>query len=139
MAGNDNRATVRRFDEELFGGKLEVADEILDPEFVFYGPAAGIRGPEAFKAFVAAFRAGFPDLRLETVQVIADGDKIGRLAIMHGTHSGEFRGIPAGGAQLNAPRIDGFRFADGRITEVQAHFDHTAFFAALRQEEAVPA
>jgi steroid delta-isomerase-like uncharacterized protein len=132
------REVVKRFDEELFGeGRLDVADEILGEDFVFYGPPAGIRGSEAFKAFVQMMRSAFPDLRYETEAVIADSGKVGRLATMRGTHLGDMRGIPPSGKTIAIPRIDTFRFEGDRIVEVRAYLDHEAFFAELRQESLV--
>lgn len=129
------REVVRRFDEELYGGgQLDVADEILTEDFVFYGPPAGIRGPEAFKGFVQMMRSAFPDLRFDTEAVIADGGKVGRLATMRGTHRGEMRGIPPSGRSIAVPRIDTFRFEGDRIAEVQTFLDHQGLFAALREE-----
>lgn len=130
---------VRRFDEELYGGgELAVADEILAPDFVFYGPAAGIHGPDGFKGFVQVMRSGFPDLHFETHQVISDGRKVARVCTMRGTHQGEFRGIPASGQVVAVPRIDTFIVEEDRILEVQTYMDHQAFFALLQTGSAEP-
>lgn len=124
---------VRRFDEELYGGEqLSVADDILAPDFVFYGPAAGIHGPDGFKGFVQMMQTAFPDLHFETHQIISDGRKVARVCTMRGTHQGEFRGIPASGQAIAVPRIDTFIVEDTRILEVQTYMDHQAFFALLQ-------
>jgi steroid delta-isomerase-like uncharacterized protein len=131
---------VRRFDEELYGGgRLSVADEILAPDFVFYGPAAGIHGPDGFKGFVQAMRSAFPDLQFETHQIISDGRKVARVCTMRGTHQGEFRGIPASGQVVAMPRVDTFIVEGDRILEVQTYMDHQAFFALLQTGAAEPA
>jgi steroid delta-isomerase-like uncharacterized protein len=131
---------VRRFDEELYGGgRLSVADEILAPDFVFYGPAAGIHGPDGFKGFVQVMRSAFPDLHFETHQIISDGRKVARVCTMHGTHQGEFRGIPASGQVIAVRRIDTFIVEEDRIHEVQTYMDHEAFFGLLQTEKAQPA
>jgi steroid delta-isomerase-like uncharacterized protein len=124
---------VRRFDEELYGGgQLSVVDEILSPNFVFYGPAAGIHGPDGFKGFVQVMRSAFPDLHFETHQIISDGRKVARVCTMHGTHQSELRGIPASGQVVAVPRIDTFMVEEDRIHEVQTYMDHQAFFALLQ-------
>jgi steroid delta-isomerase-like uncharacterized protein len=133
-------AVVRRYDEELYGGgQLSVADEILAPDFVFFGPAAGIRGPEEFKNFVQVMHSAFPDLSFETHQIISDGRKVARVATMRGTHLGDFRGIPPSGRKIAVPRIDTFIVEEGRILEGQAFMDHQAFFELLQAPAEEPA
>lgn len=126
---------IRRFDEELFGGgQLDVADEILAADFVFYGPPAGIHGSEGFKGFVRMMHIAFPDFHLERHELVVDGGKAARVCTMHGTHRGELRGIPPSGQVVAMPRIDTFRIEDGYIREVQAYLDHQALFASLQSE-----
>jgi predicted ester cyclase len=61
-----NKATVRRLVEEVLnGGHLEVIDELYTPEL------AG-----AAKRWIAPFRASFPDVHMEIVELIAEGDKV---------------------------------------------------------------
>jgi predicted SnoaL-like aldol condensation-catalyzing enzyme len=39
MSAEENKETVRRFMEEAFSqGKVEVVDEVLDPDFVCHDP-----------------------------------------------------------------------------------------------------
>jgi steroid delta-isomerase-like uncharacterized protein len=114
--------------------RSEVAHEILAEDFVFYGPPAGIRGPEAFAGFVRMMHSAFPDFRLETHEIIADGAKAARFCTMHGTHQGELRGIAPSGRSVARPRSDTFRIEDGKIREVQAYLDHKALFASLQSE-----
>ena len=60
-----NKATVRRLDEEVLNGaNLELIDELYAPEL------AG-----AAKRWITPFRASFPDVHMEIVELIAEGDK----------------------------------------------------------------
>jgi predicted SnoaL-like aldol condensation-catalyzing enzyme len=61
----ENKATARRFYEELFNqGNLDAAEEIVTPEFVLHDPniPEEPRGPEGLKQFVTMYRNVFPDL-----------------------------------------------------------------------------
>ena len=52
MSAEENKAVVRREMEELFnqGGNLDVADEIIAPNYVSYEPTSGeVRGIEGAK------------------------------------------------------------------------------------------
>ena len=61
-----NKTVVRRLVAEVLnGGRLEVIDELYAPELV---PAA--------RGWIGPFRASFPDLHMEIVELIAEGDKV---------------------------------------------------------------
>jgi SnoaL-like polyketide cyclase len=61
-----NKEVVRRLVAEVLnGGHLEVVDELYAPELA---PAA--------RRWIAPFRASFPDVHMEIVELIAEGDKV---------------------------------------------------------------
>jgi hypothetical protein len=61
-----NKAIVRRLIAEVLnGGHLEVIDELYTPELA-----------RAAKGWIAPFRASFPDVHMEIVELIAEGDCI---------------------------------------------------------------
>jgi predicted ester cyclase len=61
-----NKATVQRLVEEVLnGGRLEVIDELYTPELA-----------RAATRWITPFRASFPDLHMEIVELIAEGDKV---------------------------------------------------------------
>lgn len=59
-------------------GKVNVADDILDPGFVHHDPiwrqSQLIVGPNAFKRVVTAFRNGYPDLSLKAIDFSSSKD-----------------------------------------------------------------
>ena len=60
-----NKAVVRRLVAEVFnGGRLEVIDQLYAPEL------AG-----AAKRWITPFRASFPDVHMELVERVGEGDK----------------------------------------------------------------
>ncbi len=63
MSIEDNKATTRRFFEEVFNrGNLTVVDEVKSSNYVFHDPGLPepIRGPEGFKQYIMLFRNAFP-------------------------------------------------------------------------------
>jgi predicted ester cyclase len=101
-----NKAVVRRLvDEVLNGGHLEVIDELYAPELA---PAA--------RRWIAPFRLSFPDLHMEVVELIAEGDKVVGRFTCSATHLGAWLGHPATGRRFE--RVDEvaiFRLRDGKI------------------------
>lgn len=59
-------------------GDVSAADLAFHPDctFHFTGVAEPMRGVQAWKAFVAAFLAAFPDLHLTVDEQIVDGDRV---------------------------------------------------------------
>ena len=66
QAEQANKAVVRRLIAEVLnGGRLEAIDELYTPELA---PAA--------RRWITPFRASFPDVHMEVVDLIAEGDKV---------------------------------------------------------------
>src|SRR5262245_13659454 len=89
---NRNKAVVRRLVEEVLNtGRLEVIDDLFAPALV----------PDA-RAWIAPFRASFPDMRMEVIDLIAEGDRVvGRFACS-ATHLGEWLGHAPTGRRFEA-------------------------------------
>jgi predicted ester cyclase len=86
-----NKTIVRRLvDEVLNRGQLEVADELYAP-----GLASGA------KRWIGAFRAAFPDVHMEIVELIAEDDTVVGRFRCSGTHLGRWRGHPPTGRRFH--------------------------------------
>jgi predicted ester cyclase len=104
-----NKAVVRRLVEEVLnGGHLEVIDELYAPEL------AG-----AARRWIEPFRASFPDVHMELVELIAEGDKVVGRFTCSATHLGAWLGhAPTGRRFERVDEVSIFRFRDGRIAQV---------------------
>jgi predicted SnoaL-like aldol condensation-catalyzing enzyme len=93
MSAQENKALARRWVEGLFNeGDLDVADEILSPDFVLHVPfdPRELRGPEAVKQFVSTYRHAYPDGHTTIEDQMAQGDMAVNRWRATGTHQGEF-------------------------------------------------
>lgn len=117
--GADPKALARRFNDEVMNqGRLEVLDEIIADDFVEHQEVPGMpSGKEGVRAFVTMFRDAFPDLKVETLGLVAEGDELWMHSVMTGTHEGDFAGIPATGKRVSLAMIDRVRVRDGRAVE----------------------
>jgi predicted ester cyclase len=104
-----NKAVVRRLVDEVFnGGHLEVIDEFYAPELA---PAA--------RRWITPFRASFPDVHMEIVQLIGEGDTVVGRFTCSATHLGQWLGqAPTGRRFERVDEVSIFRFRDGRIVHV---------------------
>lgn len=134
-----NKAIARRVVEDIFNaGRLEVADEIVTPDFVGHDPASPepITGPEGLRRQAEGYRTAFPDVRLTIEDEIAEGDRVVTRWSARGTHEGELFGIPATGKQATVTGITIDRIDDGRIVETWTNWDTLGL---LQQLGAIPA
>ncbi|NGO08050.1 SnoaL-like domain-containing protein [Streptomyces sp. HC44] len=90
------------------GGDTTVIDRHVRPDYIQHNPLAP-DGPEALKAFGAAWRQQYPDTAYDTKRVLSEGD----LVLLHSNV------VPAPGTHGMAV-FDIFRFQDGKIAE---HWD----------------
>ncbi|WP_152362407.1 ester cyclase [Microlunatus speluncae] len=82
---------------------------------------AGAPGPrygkEAWRENIDIVFGAFPDLRAEIMDCFGDGDRVAVRLIFHGTHTGEFLGIPATGRTVSYDSTELYRVVDGVIME----------------------
>ena len=111
-----SKILARRFyDEILNGRKMDVADEILSPEYVDHSATAP--GLENFKIYFAMITNVFPDIKVTIEDLFADEDKVAVRLIIHGTQLGSFRGFPPSSTQAIWTGIDILHISNGLITE----------------------
>jgi predicted ester cyclase len=90
----DHKDTVRRFvDDAVNRGRDEVIDEVFAPELTAW-----------VREWFGAFRRSFPDMQMELLELVADGNTVvGRFACS-ATHLGEWRGHSPTGRRFE--RVD---------------------------------
>src|ERR671911_445542 len=140
MSAKENKATARRFMEESFGGgKPELVDDVLDPDFVRYDPyieSGEVRGAQTVKGNIEWFRNAFPDLSCTVEEQVAESDKVVSRWTVRGTHRGDFLGVAGTGNRVEFTGMQIDRFDEsGKIVEERAEFD---LLGAMRQMGAVP-
>ena len=112
-----NKAVVRRLvDEVLNAGRMDVVDELYSPTLA---PAA--------KRWIAPFRSSFPDVHMDVVDLIAEGNKVVGRFTCSGTHSGEWRGHAPTGRRFEAvDEVSIFRLREGKIVHAWGIEDNLA-------------
>ena len=113
------KSVVRRFVDEYQTGADERAfQELLAADVVDRSRPPGIApGSEGVRQQFEGFRAAFDGFRAEVLDMVAEGDKVVTRKVFHGTHSGEFNGIPPTGRPVEIHVIDIVRVRDGQIVE----------------------
>ncbi|UCG69835.1 MAG: ester cyclase, partial [Thermoplasmata archaeon] len=95
------------------------AHEFVTADFVDHNPPDPNipKGVEGLKQTFTMFRSAFPDFHATVEDMISEGDRVVTRLTMHGTHKGEFMGIPATGPEIHVPVIDIIRLSNGKAVE----------------------
>jgi predicted ester cyclase len=111
------KALVRRLvDEVLNGGRLDVIDELYSPNLA-----------EKARAWIAPFRASFPDVDMTVLDLVAEGDTVVGRFTCSATHQGDWLGhAPTGRRFENVDEVSIFRIVNGKITSVWSLEDNLA-------------
>ena len=121
MSAEENKVVVRRLIEEVYNrGNLDIADELLAPDYVDHTwPPGKYAGREGLKRSVAKQRAASSDLHITIEEQIAEGDKVVTWVISSGTHDRErFLGLAPTGERMTMKHIFISRVVEGKIVEV---------------------
>ncbi|MEO6287565.1 MAG: ester cyclase [Dyadobacter sp.] len=124
-----NKAVVIRFNKEFIEqGNAACFTDLVSDELVNHAaPGAGAlgaaapgapSGPESMIYFLHdVLRVGFPDITVNILDQVAENDKVTTRKEFHGTHTGEFMGIPASNKKVVIKVIDIIRLRDGKYVE----------------------
>lgn len=141
MSTESNKAIVRRYREIHNTDQLDKLEEVLSPDFMPHATIPGMpwQGLEYAKQMHLMTKSVFPDVYVETNDLLAEGDYVVERWTQTMTHSGApfFVGnIPASGKSMRTNGISIYRIANGKIVEHWADMD---FLGVLIQTGAVPA
>jgi predicted ester cyclase len=107
QATQDNKTVVQRLIEDVITkGRLDLIDELYAPQMA-----------DAARRWIEPFRAAFPDVHMEIVELVAEADKVVGRFRCSGTHRGTWRGHPPTGRRFE--RVDEVYFFDihgGKVT-----------------------
>jgi steroid delta-isomerase-like uncharacterized protein len=133
MSSEANKAIVEHLTAELDVGNLDVLDEVLAPEFIGHSPLSPepIRGPEGYKAMMAAFGTAMPDLHFPSWTLIGDGELVAIHMVAEGTFTNPLMGIPPNGKKVSLRMANIWRLADGKAVEWWFNLDTLGFMQQL--------
>jgi steroid delta-isomerase-like uncharacterized protein len=120
VAGAPSHADIGERFVAIFNEQdASIADEIFAPDFVAHvtGSPTPTLDREGWKAYLEAFRASFPDLRLEVRDVITTEDMVILRVVLHGTQTGAFQDLPPSGKSVAFDGVAIHRIEDGQVVE----------------------
>lgn len=133
MSTELNKQIVIRFNKECIEqGRPESFEELLSDNVINHSAPAGMpNGKESFYFFLNnILRQGFPNLKVEILEQIAERDLVTTRKKIKATHTGEIFGIPASNKEVEINIIDIIRLRDGKYAE---HWGQSNFDDVLKQ------
>lgn len=127
-----NKAAVRRMFDEMNKGNVEILEEVLAPDYVFYTPS-GNPNPMSREVTIEIIKTvfkTFPDMNWSIEELIAVEDRVIGRFIDRGIHKGEYQGIPATGNKIEVSAVHIFRLKNGKIVE---HFEEADMLGLMQQ------
>ena len=100
----DNKAMVHRMVEAINANDMDVMDDLFVPKLA-----------RPTKRSFTAFRAAFPDWRMEIAELVAEGNTVVGRFRCSGTNQGEFKGEPPTGRRMEVDEVYFLRVEDGKF------------------------
>lgn len=136
---NAKKALVRRYYDELWSrGKLEFIEQYMLETYENHDPVTPggvVRGREALRGLIMAYREAMPDLEMKVVEQYGEGDVIVSRWLAMATQRGAMLGVPPTGRRLEG--VEGMTvtyFSDGRIARDCAIWDAHGMLRRLGAE-----
>jgi predicted ester cyclase len=119
--GEGKALLERLIGEVVNAGRTELIDELFAPELA-----------DTARSWFGAFQSSFPDLHMEIVETVEEGDRVVGRFLCSATHLGEWRGHPPTGRRFeNVDEVYFFRVANGRVVEAWGIEDTLGRFRQL--------
>jgi len=122
-----NRAIIR-FNAKDLEGYLEMFDKSV----VFHGLSRKLKpGVGGLREYYTQLRQAFPDMRLNSEDMIASGEKIANRYTFYGTHRGEYMGVAPTMKLIVTAGIVINLFKNGKCIETWQSTDALGFLTQL--------
>ncbi|MGY3211833.1 ester cyclase [Mucilaginibacter sp. HD30] len=130
-----NKASIRHLYHDLLNARnFDKLNTVISED---YTGIRGEKGVNGFKESVISIISGFPDMKWNIEDLLADGDKVVVRWTWKGTNTQPFRGIPASNNPVNDNAIVIYQFNDeGKIIHAWLQGDR---LGVLIQIGAIPA
>lgn len=130
-AETEPKDIYQRIIEAISNDDPYALERFISPDVIDHNPVPGqAAGLDGFKQWMASARTSFPDLQGSVEDVIAEGDRVAARTTWHGTHRGDFVGVPPTNKRIAMSAFHHVRFARGQAAEWWGTAD---VFGALQQ------
>lgn len=137
MATKDNGSIVRENYEAFNRRDLDAAASACSDDMKWQNVSFGqtYRGPQGMKDYLNNWLKGFPDARVEIVNLVESGEWVTCELVGRGTHNGTLNGpagpIPPTGKSVEVRMCEVHRLRGGKVIDGRSYFDSTTMMRQL--------
>jgi predicted ester cyclase len=132
MAQRENVEALQQAALRFKTRDLEGHLKLYSDAVIHHGFSSRIRpGVAGLRDHYNGLLKGFPDMRIEIDDIIAQGEKVVHRFMFFGTHKGEFLGFAPTGKQVRAAGVHIHLFRNGQAIEVWQILDTFAFLSEI--------
>jgi len=132
MPRDQNVAAIKQATEQFAARQLDAHLKLYNPSVLHHGFSARIRpGVAGLRDHYERLLKGFPDMRLDIDDILADGEKVLHRFHFSGTHRGEYLGFPPTGKSVRAGGVQIHLFRGGQAIEVWQVIDAFSFLKEI--------
>jgi predicted ester cyclase len=132
MHENPNAERVLRALTRFNARDLEGYLDMFDKSVIFHGMPRRLKpGVGGLRDYYTAMIAAFPDIRLTSEEIIAEGDKVADRYSFYGTHKGTYLGIAPTLKLIMSTGMVFHFFRNGKIYETWQSNDNLGFMTQL--------
>jgi len=126
-------AVVREWFEQLWNQKkIDTIERLFASDGIAHGLSGEeMKGPEGFRAFYTSFSEAFPDLHIEVLRAIVQGEFVVTHSRVTGMHTGHTLGVAATGRPVVFEGMTIVRVVDGKIVEGWNCYDFLSMYQQL--------
>ena len=132
MPAKENVESVNRAIARFNAKDLEGYLEMFDKAVVFHGLSRKLKpGVGGLRDYYSVLRQGFPDMRLASEDLIAEGEKVANRYTFYGTHKGAYMGIAPTSKLIISAGMVIHLFRAGKCVETWQSTDALGFLTQL--------
>lgn len=133
-----NKAIVLRFNKECIEqGNLDSFNKLIAPDATNHAAQPGSpKGPATFIYFLnEILRNAFPDLKVDILDQVAEGDKVTTRKLIRATHTGKLMGIAPTHKKVTIQIVDIIRISNGQYAEHWGVSNFAEVINELREQQ----
>jgi len=128
----ENLELLRKSLAKFNAGDLDGYLEMFDKAVMFHGLSRKLKpGVGGLREYYTDLRRAFPDMRLASEDVLADGEKVANRYTFYGTHKGEYMGVAPTMKLIISAGIVINHFQSGKCVETWQSTDALGFLSQL--------
>lgn len=120
----NNKEIIENYVNTVWNEKeLGIIDDVIHEQVMIHSLFGNYQGIQAMKDIVKAWLTGFPDLKIETILMIAEKDRVAHQWKASGTLKGSLRGIIPTGKHAKYEGVTLYTLEKGKVIEYCAYVD----------------